>query len=256
MISQKSLKVSVLCAALLMSALTTIAQEAYREFTSSDGATIEATVVDASAIAVTIRRKDGSEFKDVPLSRFSAQDRKYVRGWRDARKQAVEDADLTHDSRIRITVKKGKDDDMNNYGDIDDRVIVFEPGIVADNEEKELTFRNVQGTLVIIGSGVIEKDSYVVLSKQDFVIDLIPREQTRWEGDLFQCRYDPDYGGFDYAGYLLVLKNKAGHNVVVKASKSAWEKHPEAILKAKQLTGYDRNFRKEFQLFSTFGLPR
>ncbi|MGJ8641637.1 MAG: hypothetical protein ACSHYA_19755 [Opitutaceae bacterium] len=197
-----------------------VAEAEYRTFESSDGATIEATVIEASATSVTIQRRDGREFKDVPLERFSAKDRRYVREWRKAQEKAILDANLQFDSRVKVTVQKGEDDDKNDYGDIDDRVVQFEPGIVADNDEKELTFRNVKGTLVMIGRGVIERDSYVILNKQDFTIDFIPRERTRWQGNRFQCRYDPDYGGFEYAGYLVVLRDKQGNPAIIKGSKS------------------------------------
>lgn len=228
----------------------------YREFKSTDGATIEAVVVEASFTSVTIRRKDGREFKNVSLDLFTSEDRRYVREWLKAQEKAVSDADLNFDSRVKITVQKGVDDDMNSYGDIDDRVIDFAPGVVVDSEEIELTYRNVKGTLVIVGRGVIEKDRYVVLDKQNLVMDMMPRERSRWEGDRFQCRYDPDYGGFEYEGYLIVFRNKAGKVVLTKGSKSSWERNYQSLLDAKYLTGYDRNFSRESKLFSTFGLPR
>ena len=227
----------------------------YRKFKNTDGATIEAIIVDATYTTITIRRKDGREFKDVSLERFSVEDRRFVRKWIDKQAKAISDADLTHESRVDVTVKRGVDEDMNNYGDIDDRIIEFKPGIVVDNQEIEQTFQNVEGELVIVGRGVIEKDSYVILNKQTFSVTLNPRERTRWYGDPFKCKYDPDYGGFEYAGYLVVLKNKAGQIMITKASKSSWERNSRAILEAKSLRGYDRDFGSEFQLFNTFGLP-
>ena len=227
----------------------------YRVFESTDGATIEAIVIEASVTTVTIQRKDGKEFKNVPLDRFSVNDRKYVREWREAKEKAIFDANLEFDSQVKITVLKGEDDDKNNYGDIDDRVVHFEPTVIAESNEKELTFRDVKGTLVIIGKGVIEKDSHVILNKQDFTIDMIPRERTRWEGSKFQCRYDPDFGGFEYEGYLVILRNKQGQPVIIKASRSVWEQNFNEILKAKRFIGYDRDFGKSHSLYTTFGLP-
>ena len=232
-----------------------LAEVEYRVFESADGATIEATIVDATAVTVTIKRRDGREFKNVPIERFSVADRKYVREWRDAQREAVSNADITAESRIQVSVLKGQDDDKNNYGDIDDRIVGFSPGIVADSDEKDLTFKNVKGTLVFVGRGVIEDDAHVILSRQEVTLDFIPREQTRWQGKRFQCRYDPDFGGFEYAGYLLVLRNKSGKVVFVKGSKSSWEQNFNGLLNAKNRHGYDRNFRKGIQLFNTWGLP-
>jgi len=68
-------------------------------------------------------------------------------------------------------------------------------------------------------------------------------------------RYDPDYGGFEYEGYLVVLRNRNNEIVACKASKSFWENAPSRILKAEKLRGYDRKFEKDRPLFSTWGLP-
>lgn len=232
------------------------AEPEYRKFKSTDGATIEAKIVSATPVSITIVRKDGKTFKDVPLERFSSGDRKFAREWRDAQAKAVSDADLTSGSKIKVTVKKGQDENMNSYGDIDDKVIEFKPGVIVENEDKDLTFRNVKCTLAIVGKGVVEKDVFVILEKQDFELDLIPREEASWSGKPFKCTYDPDYGGFEYAGYVMVLKNKAGAPTIIKASKSSWERNVTSILKAKKYMGYDRNFSDEHQLQTTFGLPR
>ena len=54
-----------------------------RPFSSSDGMTIEAELVEASEEKVTIRRRDGMLFKDVPLSRFRTQiDSMSAGGWK------------------------------------------------------------------------------------------------------------------------------------------------------------------------------
>ncbi|MEN8792445.1 MAG: hypothetical protein ACN4GF_10785 [Lentimonas sp.] len=249
-------KIATISLVCLLYASLVFAGEAYRSFTSTDGATIEATIIACDyPDNISIRRRDGSEFKKVPLDRFSDADRRYVREWVDAQKKLIDDADLTSASRLSVSVLKGVDEDMNNYGDIDDRVIKFKPGVVVESDEKDLTFRRVKGVLVMVGRGVLQKDSYVILDRQHFTLDILPGEKTRWTGNGFTSRYDPDYGGFEYAGYVLVLKNKAGHNVIVKASKSAWGENVKGVLQAKKFTGYDRKFDSNHKLYTTFGLP-
>lgn len=250
----RNLFLAVHCFALCSS--ISLASEDYRTFTSQDGATIEAKITACDyPHTVSIQRRDGSEFKDVSLSLFSIEDRGYARKWVDAQKKLKDDADLTSEAKIDISVHKGRDEDMNDYGDVDDRVITFEPGLVIDSRERNLTYQNVKGTLVVIGRGIIQDKTYAILDKQDFVVTIRPLEQARWDGKAFSCRYDPDYGGFEYSGYLLVLRNKAGQITIIKGSKSVWEKNAKGILKAKKQTGYNREFFGERELNTTFGLP-
>ena len=228
----------------------------FREFSNSDGVRIEAEVLEATATAITIRRQDGKVFKDVPLERFCEADRKYVRKWLADKKERLDNADISADSKVKLLFLKGKDDEMNDYGDIDDRIVKFEPEVVITSEEKIVTYPDVEGTFVVVGQGIIEDDQYTILNKQDFSIRVSPREKSRWEGESFECRYDPDYGGFEYGGYLLVIRNRAGNIVLTKASKSQWEKNPNAILNAKKFQGYDSKFEKKSKLYTTFGIPR
>ncbi|MGC6455990.1 MAG: hypothetical protein ACON39_02200 [Coraliomargaritaceae bacterium] len=218
--------------------------------------TIEAELVEASDDKVTIRRKDGMLFKDVPLSRFSEADREYVEGWREKQKELESMPDLKADSRIRLYVLRGRDDDKNDYNDIDDRVITFEPGVAIQSEEKDTSYLGVRGSLVIVGKGVINDDIYTILDAQDFEINILSRQKASWKGTAFECRYDPDYGGFEYGGYLLVLRNRAGDIVQTKASKTSWSDHPERILNAKKFVGFNSHFTKTEKLHTTFGIPK
>jgi hypothetical protein len=53
-----------------------------------------------------------------------------------------------------------------------------------------------------------------------------------------------------------VIRNRAGTIVKSKASKSHWEKNPNAILRARKFQGYDSKFEKKIKLYTTFGIPR
>lgn len=227
-----------------------------RPFTSSNGMTIEAELVDASDDKVTIRRKDGMLFKDVPLSRFSDADRQYAAEWLEKQKELEAMPDLRTDSRVRLYVLRGRDNDKNDYDDIDDRVITFEPGVAIQSEEKDISYIGVRGSLVIVGKGVINDDVYTILDAQDFQINILSRQKSTWKGSGFECRYDPDYGGFEYGGYLLVLRNREGEIVQTKASKSSWSDHPERILNAKKFVGFNSHFTKTVKLYTTFGIPK
>jgi hypothetical protein len=246
----------VCCVLLFLSVSTWSSAADYRVFKNDDGVELEAEVVSCTeGKLVTVRRRDGRVFKDVAWSRFSAVDRKYLSEWAKAEAKKFSQADLDADARIKVTVLKGQDDDFNDYGDIDDHVVQFEPRVIIDSDEKDRTFTGVTGVLVIVGQGYLRKSEYVVLKRQEFELDIPAREEVRWTGKPFKCSYDPDYGGYRYGGYVLVLEHRAGEIVFTKSSKTLWERSAKAIVNAKERLGYDREFRNGDPLRTTYGLP-
>lgn len=245
----------VCCLVLMFSAFGLSAAD-YRMFKSADGTPLEAEVLSCVVgKSVTLRLPSGKVFKDASWSLFSVEDRKYLTKWAKAEAEKVDQADLDADARIKVTVLKGQDDDFNDYGDIDDHVVTFEPRVIIDSDEKDRTFTEVTGVLVMIGQGYLRKSEYVVLKRQEFTLDLPPLEEVRWIGKPFKCSYDPDYGGYRYGGYVLVLKNRAGDVVFTKSSKTLWERNARSIVNAEEGLGYDREFRHGEELRTTYGLP-
>lgn len=233
------------------------AQNEYYKFTSTEGNQIEARIVEVKPnVSVTIERRDGMVFRDVPLERFSKIDRDHIDGWLEKERMAINDARLTADSPIKLSFKRGQDDDKNDYGDIDDRVITFTPAVTIENRHLEKTYKDVEGVVVIIGKGVINDKQLVILDRQSFEVTLPPKERIQWKAKSFEARYDPDYGGAEYAGYLIVLKNRDSAIVLKKGSKSVWEKNPKLVLRAKKFTGYNSDFTETSRLHTTWGLPR
>ncbi len=227
----------------------------YREFKSSDGRVLKAELVSATETAITIRNERGTLFRDVPLEKFSAADHAFIRQWLKEQAQQRDQAEIHRDARIRLTFSKGKDDDFNEYGDIDDRVVSFSPAVIIESQEHEVTYTEVTGTIVVIGRGHLQRDLYAILNRQEFIMDIPYRETSRWQGKDFSCSYDPDYGGFEYGGYLVVLRDRSGKIVYSKASKTALERAAEAVLKAKKRTGYDSSFSRKKSMHTSFGLP-
>ena len=227
-----------------------------RAFKSADGREMRAEIVSATKTAVTIRNERGTLYRDVSLDKFSPEDRAFVHQWLKEQAEKRDNAEIHRDARVRLSFSKRRDDDFNEYGDIDDRIVSLSPGVVIESLEHEVSYTGVKGTIVMIGRGVLQQDAYVILSKQDFSLDIPCRETVRWSGMGFECSYDPDYGGYEYEGYLLVLRDRSGRIVISKASKSGWERAPEALLKAEVRTGYDSSFDRTKTLRTTWGLPK
>ncbi|WP_269524086.1 hypothetical protein [Coraliomargarita parva] len=220
--------------------------------TNNDGRTITAKVVDYKpGESVDIELENGTFYQDVALTHFSEADCKYFKSWHQAREAAKKDAPLMPDSKIKAFVKSSRDDDFNKSGDPDDREVVYEPAITFDNEEVELSFQKVRGTLVFIGESVIKNREMHILYRENFTIDLPAGSRSYWNGTPFTNTYDanPSNGsafGAKYEGYLLVLRDQEGKVRVIKASKSKWEKAYKLILNAEKRKGYSSDFEDSF----------
>ena len=205
---------------------------------------------------VNLIRNDGRLYKDIPISTFSPESRKLITQTLKKQDKERNNADITPESRIEISFQRNKAANNNKYGDIDDRVITIEPRVTLESDEREKTYKDIQGQVIIIGKEAVSKDRWVILNRQSFKIgELGPDDKFTWEGDQFECRYDPDYGGFDYEGYVVYLKNKAGKVAMVKGSNSSWEVLLPTLMKANMRQGYNKDFSSVLNLRTTFGLP-
>jgi hypothetical protein len=230
-----------------------LSADEYRTLHSSDGKPLEAKVTAYDpAKGVSITTKSGQKYQDLGVERFSPEDQTYFNEWLAQRIAAKNDARLMHDSKIQMFVKSSRDNDLNDKGDPDNREVEYEPGITFDNEDKDLSYQDVEGTLVFIGQSVLDKSEYHILYRQDFTVTLPSGERTKWVGKSFKNVYD-DYAangsafGAEYEGYLLVIRDKQGRPVIIKASKSKWKECVPAIMSADSRQGHSRDFSESFK---------
>lgn len=249
-------KLTVLSILIFTAWITSLNAGEYRTFKSNEGVELRAKVVSCKiGEHVTLERADGRLFKEVPWPKFSTEDQGYLKKWIKDQESKLNQADLVSDAKLKIKVIKGIDDDFNEYGDIDDHEVYFKPAVIVESDELYRTFTEVQGTLIIIGHGYLKKSEHIILSRQSFKMDFPAKETARWDGSQFSCVYDPDYGGFDYAGYLLVLRNRSGEIIIRKASNTIWEDNAEQVIRAKERMGYNRKFTEQHKLRNSYGLP-
>ncbi len=205
---------------------------------------------------INLVRSDGRLYKNVPVSSFSLDSQQLIKSELEKQQKERENADITAESRLRISFQRQKAANNNKYGDIDDRIVTIQPQVTVESDEREKTYRDIKGEVIIIGKEVVSKDRWVILSKQNFTLPTIePDRKVSWEGTQFECRYDPDYAGFDYEGHVVILRDKSGKIGMIKASNSRWEELVDPLTKAKVATGYNRDFSQSLMLRSTFGLP-
>ncbi|ADE55485.1 hypothetical protein [Coraliomargarita akajimensis] len=224
----------------------------YRTFTSNDGRTIVAKITAYNpSTGLSIELKNGTQYKNLSLSHFSSADQSYIKEWQQKLIQAKNDAPLQPNSNISITVKRSRDTDLNDKGDPDNLEESLEPGITFHNKDKDLSFQGVEGTLVLIGQSVLNKNEYHILYNESFTVDLPALERVKWKGRPRLNVYDsnPSNGsafGAKYEGYLLVLSDKHGTVQIVKGSKSRWERVHREIVNASMNDAYSREFDERF----------
>ena len=239
-----------------MTTLVSSEAQEYRTFTSRDGKTVEAKVIDYMADVpgtkmkmVTIELKNGETYEKLDTNIFSSADQKYFKQWHADRLAAKDDAPLLPDAEIKMAVKKSRYNDLNDKGDPDNREVEYEPVIIFENEDWDLSYKKVGGTLVFIGQSTLDRGEFHVLYKEDFSIDLPRMEETIWEGKPFVNVYDsnPSNGsafGAKYDGYLIVLRDKNKKAQVIEASKAEWEENYQSILDADISKAYNKTFQE------------
>lgn len=205
---------------------------------------------------INLVRSDGRLFREIPVTSFSLESQKKIADALAKYQKERENADVTRESRLQISFQRNKSANNNRYGDIDDRIVTIQPRVTLESDERDKTYKDIKGEVIVIGKEVVSRDRWVILDRQRFNFAQIkPDDRITWEGEEFECRYDPDYAGWDYEGHVVILRNKAGKIAMVKGSNSGWEQILPALMKARKGTGYNKEFSKEMNLRTTFGLP-
>jgi len=220
------------------------------KLTDSGGREIEARIIALDEGAVTIERADGRLFYEIPLSKFSKKSQEKITASFAEQEESRLFPDLTEDADLKVRFSSGRDDDLNDTGDPDNRSVVLQPSVGFENTNFTETYRDIECTVYIIGKSVLSSDEYKILNKQDFTVTIPPRESVRWESKPFNNLYD-DYAkngsafGYKYDDYLLVLRNRSGEPVLVYSARKHFEKVAENIFKASLSKSYDEDFEKE-----------
>lgn len=229
----------------------------YHNITNNDGHLIEAKLIEGrSPEHITLKRKDGRIFKNIPVSQLSPESQQLVANWQNEITASLADKNISSESEIEISFSTKRNNKKNDYNDIDDRVVSLEPAVTLKSDELLQNHKGIKGTMVVLGVEALNNKVCVILNKEDFTVDLPAKEEIRWEGTNLTCTYDPDYGGFKYLGDLVVLRNDQNEIVLAEGSSNNVIRNTQAIFSAKKYRGYDRNFAKKSSLRTTWGLPR
>ncbi|MEM0896708.1 MAG: hypothetical protein AAGJ79_07455 [Verrucomicrobiota bacterium] len=217
-----------------------------RDFTSNDGKTIQATLVDAQAEKVQLKLPEGRKVW-VPRDRFDEASKKYIEEWESnpsMRAKAVLGDRLP---KLSISLVNGgsqkRDDKEAGYVDERKRNIHFRVTIL--NEERGFKLEDAKATLFIHGESMNTGRNVVVHKKVWDNVTLDFQQKRELDAGAFELWYD-DRGavyGFKYDGYFLVMQDMDGRVIATKSVPSSASKYVEQVLKFEEGSAFDRNYR-------------
>lgn len=156
------------------------------------------------------------------------------------------DKPLSQADNLKVTVIKGRDVTDVKNGSIGEKVAEFEPTVKIQNGSMR-DFLGNQVCVVLIGESTTQRDNWKVMYRREFPAELLRGKTFEWTGDPFKQGFDKtlSMSGFDYDGYIVIIKNSEGTMAYAASSKPVWVKD---LAKAWGLTEgkeYDRDFFKK-----------
>lgn len=217
----------------------------FRTFTNDFGDSVEAEIVKLkdSETIVTLKLRLGNQI-DARVTAFSQADQEHIRKWGlaiQAEKQL-----LKVDSRITISAKmnrKSKSNQYDNWYSINDETKSYFPEVTIENDELDAFKGNTVRIVVIAKDKQNEGYRLVVSATTMKDISFPGRGKAVLESDPFRLRlyeYDDAFiRGYDYEGFVVVIKNADGKVTHTRASKSKYLSDMDVIFKCKAGEIYD-----------------
>jgi hypothetical protein len=155
------------------------------------------------------------------------------------------DKTLTGDENIRVTVTRGRSVTDVENGSIGEKLAAFEPVVTIQNASFN-SFPGNRIVLLMLGEDTTARDNWKVLYRREFDADLVPAKPFRWSGEPFEAGFDRTLAksGYDYDGYIVVIKNSEGKPVIIDASKAFWAKSPDKALAMQEGKEYQKSYFK------------
>jgi hypothetical protein len=189
------------------------------------------------------------------LNVFSEGDQKRITQWwskQQADKQLLNEAHRI-DVNVNLNRKSNKNSRYSGYPEIDDKTEAFFPEIIITNDELE-KFKDNEVRVIIVANDLRNPDQKLIVSATTIKTDFLDRTKNFLEGDPFRLRkyeYDSSYSsyeykyGYEFEGYVVVIKNSKGQVTHTRASKSKYLSNLKTIYKCKagEIYGEDINVK-------------
>ncbi|MGJ8651709.1 MAG: hypothetical protein ACSHX8_00415 [Opitutaceae bacterium] len=234
----------------VLSLLPVVSQAEFETFTNDAGQSIEAELIELNKAGneITMKLRNGSRI-DADLSAFSSKDRTRIRDWWKGVQSAKEL--LQPESRIEISATMNRKSKKNyDYYYADDKTKSYFPEILIRNDELT-AFKDNTVRVVVIAKDLRYEDQKLIVSASTIKSDFADRGDTVLESDPFRLRlyeYDSIYSdsyayGYEYEGYVVVVKNSKGVITHTRSSKSKYLNDMKAMMECKAGDMYDEDFK-------------
>ncbi len=223
-----------------------------REFKSVDGRTILADLIEvrmnADGVVVAELRRSDRRYFEIPLRKFSPEDRKFLEGIWEKKQNAA--TMLTPESRIDLNLKlnrKTDDKDVmtSNYtGSVwKDRKLEYTPEVVIKNDELVQSFEGNTIRVVVIAKAKHENNHYLIACAATKKADFPAKGEVSVFGHPFYLReyeYDSGYNdsynygyGYEKDDYVILVMNRAGEVTHTRASSKKFLDNLDKVMKCK-----------------------
>ncbi len=230
----------------------------FRTFSNDFGDSVEAELVELkeSGSIVTLKLRSGRKI-DSRVSAFSQKDQKYMREWWAG--VLAEKSLLKADARITIGAKMNRKSSSNRYDgwySVDDETKSFFPEVIIENDELD-TFKDNTVRVVVIAEDMSNEGQKLIVSATTVKTDFPDRGKVVLETDPFRLRlyeYDSNYSnfeykyGYEYEGYIVVIKNSAGEITHSRASKSKYLSNMEVVFECEAGEMYDDSINRKLNM--------
>jgi len=214
-----------------------------REFTSSDGKKMEASIVTVHENDVVIKR--GTQQFTVPLTRFSKADQAYMEEWK---QQEAEN--LIPKLKVDVNSRKSDRSDRQDY--FDDRKGSFHISVKITNEELTHSLEGCTAYIAVIGEDCENTKKYGVMQKSSFKINLEPGKTSSWQATPVSYKFDdhaPAFWGVKYHGYVIQIKNTKGKVIYQSATPKKFENHIDKILTLEVESAFDKSMHSRDRIY-------
>jgi len=133
------------------------------------------------------------------------------------------DVVLSDSDAIRVTFNRGRNVKKVVGGSIGEKHATFQPEVKIING----SFRDFQGNtgvVMLLGEDTTKQDNWRVMLRKEFSFDLPASKTHDWVGEPFEQGFDRTLAksGYDYDGYVVLIKNSQGEIVQKFSSKPRW----------------------------------
>lgn len=230
----------------------------FRTFKSDFGDTVDAELIELKEAdtIVTLKLRDGRQI-DARVSAFTQADQKHIQEWwagiQAEKRLLKERARLTISAKMNRQSNRGT---FDSYNRIDDKTRVFFPEVVIENAQLQ-TYTGNTVRIVVVAEDLKDASQKLIVSATTMKADFPERDKTVLESDPFKLRsyeYNSsssnyDYKrGYEYEGYIVVIKNAKGEITHTRASRSKYLTNMEVILNCKAGEIYDDSIDRKFDL--------